>query len=76
MNDLAHDLLPFLPERYRPQCMLLLVLSPHLTRALYALRHGGGLRGVLTSIWLGTNTPAALTARVATLEQATVIVRP
>ena len=46
-----------LPEKWRPYALALIALSPYLTRALYALRNGGGLKGVLTSIWLGTNTP-------------------
>ena len=71
MNDITNDLLPFVPEQYRPKVMLALMLSPYITRAFYALRTGGGLRGIIRSIWFGTNTPPGLTGRVAELERQT-----
>ena len=33
------------------------VALPYITRAYYALKNGGGLKGVWRSIWSGTNTP-------------------
>lgn len=71
MNEIANELLPFVPEPYRPKVMLALMISPYLTRAYYALRNGGGLRGVGRSIWFGTNTPPGLTGRVTELERQT-----
>lgn len=57
MNELIDTLLPFIPETYRSKVAALIILSPYITRAYYALINGRGLRGVLASIWLGTNTP-------------------
>lgn len=50
-------LIPFVPEKYRPVVKLAIVASPFVTRAIYALMHGGGLKGVIRGIWLGTNVP-------------------
>ena len=72
MNDIANDLLPFVPEQYRPKVMLVLFLSPHVTRGIYSLMNGGGLRGVFRSIWFGTNTPKDLTQRIEQIEAQTV----
>lgn len=72
MNDLANDLLPFVPEHYRPKVMLALMLSPYVTRALHAVMNGGGLRGIVRSIWFGTNTPKDLTQRIEQIEAQTV----
>jgi hypothetical protein len=49
--------LNLIPEKYRGTVLLLLALSPYVTRAYYAIINGGGLRGIISSIWLGTNTP-------------------
>jgi len=46
-----------LPESLRQWLIIALVISPYLTRAYYAVRNGGGIKGIFTSIWLGTNTP-------------------
>ena len=48
-----------LPPKWQGYVVLGLFISPYVTRALYALRNQGGLKGVLCSIWLGTNTPKA-----------------
>jgi hypothetical protein len=71
VNEIANDLLPFVPEQYRPKVMLAIMLSPYITRAFYALRTGGGLRGIVRSIWFGTNTPPGLTGLVSELERQT-----
>ena len=60
MDDIANQLLPFLPEKYRGKALAMLAISPYVTRAFYALQKGGGLRGILSSIWLGTNMPKAI----------------
>jgi hypothetical protein len=57
MNDLTNTLLPFIPEKYRPLVGALIVTSPLITRALYAVMNRGGIKGVISAIWLGTNTP-------------------
>ena len=57
MEELINTLLPFIPEGYRPKVAALIILSPYLTRAYYALISGGGLRGIISSVWLGTNVP-------------------
>lgn len=49
--------LNLLPEKLRVWVIIAVALSPYITRALYAIRNGGGIKGIFTSIWLGTNTP-------------------
>lgn len=46
-----------LPEKWRGLFLIALFLSPFITRGLYAVRNGGGIKGFFNSIWLGTNTP-------------------
>lgn len=46
-----------LPESMRQWLVIALVVSPYLTRAFYAVKGGGGIKGIFTAIWLGTNTP-------------------
>ena len=53
MDDLIH----LIPEKWRGTALLLLAISPYATRAFQSLRNGGGLRGIMASIWLGTNVP-------------------
>jgi len=49
--------LNILPESLRLWLLIILVLSPYLTRAFYAIKNGGGLKGIAMAIWLGTNVP-------------------
>jgi hypothetical protein len=58
MSELEKVLI-FLPEKYRPIASALIVASPFITRAIYALMQGGGIRGIIYGIWLGTNQPKA-----------------
>lgn len=37
----------------------IVMVSPFVTRAIYSLRNGGGIKGLVLSIWCGTNTPKA-----------------
>ena len=46
-----------LPEKWRGYAVAAFLLSPYVTRAAQALMNGGGLKGMLAGIWLGTNTP-------------------
>ena len=46
-----------LPPQWQGYAALLLAASPYITRAIYAIRNDGGIRGIFSSIWLGTNTP-------------------
>jgi hypothetical protein len=57
MNDILNTLLPFIPEKYRSLVGALIVISPLVTRAIYALINRGGIKGIFSAIWLGTNTP-------------------
>ena len=56
MNEID-KMLGFIPERYRSAVVLTVMLSPYVTRALYSVMNGGGIKGILKAIWLGTNTP-------------------
>lgn len=58
MTDIINTLLPFIPEKYRGLVAVLITTSPLITRAAYALMNGRGIKGTLSAIWLGTNTPA------------------
>jgi len=49
--------LNLLPVNWQGPIAILIAASPFITRAVYALRNNGGIRGVFASIWLGTNTP-------------------
>lgn len=49
--------LDLLPHSWQGPVLILAALSPYLGRAYHALANGGGLKGVVSAIWLGTNTP-------------------
>lgn len=46
-----------LPQSWRLWVVLLVFVSPFLARGFYALRNGGGIKGFINAIWIGTNTP-------------------
>jgi hypothetical protein len=51
------DIAKLVPEKHRGWILFLLAVSPYITRALHSLTAGGGIKGALSAIWLGTNTP-------------------
>lgn len=51
------DWLNVIPAKYHGIALTLLALSPIIGRAIQSLRTGGGLKGMISGIWLGTNTP-------------------
>lgn len=55
MNDIP--ILNLIPEKYRVLILVVISASPYATRAYHALSSGGGIKGVFSAIWLGTNTP-------------------
>ncbi|MDE2100959.1 MAG: hypothetical protein KGL39_27180 [Patescibacteria group bacterium] len=55
MNDVP--LINHLPEKWRGWVLIVIAISPYLTRAYHAISSGGGIRGILSAIWLGTNMP-------------------
>lgn len=57
MDDLTHLIPDHVLGVSRATILLLLALSPYFTRGIQAVRTGGGLRGIVSSIWLGTNSP-------------------
>lgn len=76
MEDL-NSILPFVPEQYRPNVSTAILVTMLAGRVIQSIRTGGGLKGMLASIWLGTSVPKDLTARVATLEKNTdTIIKP
>jgi len=73
MDDIIH----IIPEKYRGTALVLLAASPYITRAYHSVRNGGGLKGIINSIWFGTNTDAALKAEIETLKaQTATITKP
>lgn len=57
INEVVNKLLAFIPEKYRGFIALLIATSPYISRAIYSVRNGGGLKGIIRAIWLGTNVP-------------------
>lgn len=53
-----------LPAKWHGWAVAVLAVSPYVSRAYHALASGGGIRGVFSAIWLGTNTPKALKEQV------------
>lgn len=49
--------LDLLPHSWQGPILIIGVLSPYITRAYHAFASGGGIKGVLSAIWLGTNSP-------------------
>jgi hypothetical protein len=49
--------LNLLPPKWQNIVAIAILVSPYITRAIYALRNEGGIKGMAASIWLGTNTP-------------------
>lgn len=50
-------IIQYIPEKWRGTLLVAVALSPYLTRAYHAIANGGGIKGVFSAIWLGTNTP-------------------
>ena len=55
MNDIPG--INLLPVEYQGTALLLMFLTPHLTRAYHAVTTGGGIIGIFRAIFWGTNTP-------------------
>jgi hypothetical protein len=51
------SLIDLIPEKYRTYLLLIVAVSPYITRALHAVMNGRGIKGIFSAIWLGTNTP-------------------
>lgn len=52
-----NDIINIIPPKYHTLALLILAISPYVTRGFYAIVKGGGIRGIISAIWLGTNTP-------------------
>lgn len=57
MDPQAIPGLSIIPEPWRTRVMIALALSPIIGRAFKAVVNGGGIKGILGAIGLGTNTP-------------------
>ena len=51
------DLVKVIPEKWRGTALFVLAASPYITRAFHSLINGRGIRGTMSAIWLGTNSP-------------------
>lgn len=69
MDDLIKPLINLVPDKWRSTLTILAVLSPYLTRGYHSLKNGGGLRGVVQSIWFGTNVPKEVKEAVSGTQQ-------
>lgn len=52
-----NDLLNLIPAPYGKVALAVLAISPYVGRVYHSLINGGGLKGALSAIWLGTNVP-------------------
>jgi hypothetical protein len=57
MNEELLKLANALPEKWAMKAMLILQASMIVGRIGHAIASQGGLKGILSAIWLGTNTP-------------------
>lgn len=53
MDETLNAINGIIPPKYQ----FLIGLSLILGRVIQAIRNGGGLKSIVASIWLGTNTP-------------------
>lgn len=53
MDDILNSLNSIVPPKYQALIGASLIIG----RVIQAIRNGGGLKNILASIWLGTNTP-------------------
>lgn len=53
MDDIINSISGIIPPKYQSLIAFSLILG----RVIQAIRTGGGLKGILSSIWLGTNVP-------------------
>jgi hypothetical protein len=57
MDETLNTINGIIPPKYQ----FLIGLSLILGRVIQAIRNGGGLKSIIASVWLGTNTPKAKT---------------
>lgn len=72
-TDLLGKVLPGIPEKYRHWISVAVMVSPVITRAYHAIASGGGIKGIFSAIWLGTNTPKVLQKELVATEKQTQI---
>lgn len=53
MDDIINSISGIIPPKYQSLIAASLIIG----RVIQAIRTGGGLKGILSSIWLGTNVP-------------------
>lgn len=51
------SLIDLIPPSWRTPIMIGVLIIPYLTRAYYAIKQGGGLKGIWRAIMFGTNQP-------------------
>lgn len=57
MNSDYIPLLDLVPEPWRSRLLFAVLLSPFIGRTYHAVVTGGGLKAIISAIWLGTNAP-------------------
>lgn len=57
MDDIINQLNGIIPSKYLSLLTALYVFSTAAGRIVQAIRTGGGLKSILTGLWLGTNVP-------------------
>lgn len=56
-QPIPQDLIPWIPQGWKLPIAIISISLPYLTRAYYAIKSGGGIRGIWHAIWFGTNQP-------------------
>lgn len=57
MEETLTPIIDHIPARWREPILIFILISPYLTRAYHAISTGGGIRGMLSAVWFGTNQP-------------------
>lgn len=57
MDEIINQLNGIIPAKYVTYITLFWLASQNLGRVIQSIRNGGGLKAILSGLWLGTNTP-------------------
>lgn len=55
--ETINQIINLIPAAWRVPVAIAALAVPYVTRAYYAIKNGGGLRGIWRAIMFGTNTP-------------------
>jgi hypothetical protein len=70
MNDLITQLTGTLPTKWITWITAAYVISQGIGRIYHAITSGGGIKGIFTALWLGTNTTPEVKAAITSIAAA------